>query len=209
MYDFRKILENIKSFTNPVVQPVKETIQDFDLSSLTERVKPFMQALYKAKQFGTGLAKGVSELATSPGYLADLVTGGVRFPFNISPEQIEREKQMLTPQGKTQKIGHVIGSLSPGEFAVKPGLEKAGVPAGLAFGIGLGIDILTPGPGEVKQVKGIFKGLSGLSTKLLEKFRGMADNITEQEFSTVLNRAKKEGIRQADEQLITSSLVRE
>ena len=54
-----------------------------------------------------------------------------------------------------------------------------------------------------------FKGLKNLSTKLLEKFRGMPENITEQQFNEVLNKAKKEGIRQADEQTIMSSLVKE
>ena len=44
----------------------------------------------------------------------------------------------------------------------------------------------------------IFKGLKSLSTKLLEKFRGMPENITEQEFKTVLNKVEKEGIRKAD-----------
>jgi len=61
--------------------------------------------------------------------------------------------------------------------------------------------------GIIKQESGkfkkpIFKGLKNLSTKLLEKFRGMPDEITEQEFRTVLNRAEKEGIRQADRDLI-------
>ena len=50
---------------------------------------------------------------------------------------------------------------------------------------------------------------SDLSTKLLEEFRGMPEQITEQQFREVLNRAKKKGIKQADEQIITSSLVRE
>lgn len=48
----------------------------------------------------------------------------------------------------------------------------------------------------------VFKGLEGLSTKLLEKFRGMPEEITSQQFNEVLNKAKKEGVRQADESLI-------
>jgi len=55
----------------------------------------------------------------------------------------------------------------------------------------------------------IFQGLKNLSTKLLEKFRGMPEQITEQQFAEILNRTKKEGIKLADESLITKSLVKE
>src|SRR3990167_9530242 len=48
----------------------------------------------------------------------------------------------------------------------------------------------------------VFSGLKNLSTKLLEKFRGMAEEITPQQFNEVLNRATKEGTRQADRDLV-------
>jgi len=57
--------------------------------------------------------------------------------------------------------------------------------------------------------RGAFKGLKNLSTKLLEKFRGMPEEITQQQFNEILNKATKEGVRQADKSLITSSLVKE
>ena len=47
-----------------------------------------------------------------------------------------------------------------------------------------------------------FKGLKNLSTKLIEKFRGMPNIISRQRFNEVLNRAKKEGLKEADENLI-------
>jgi len=40
---------------------------------------------------------------------------------------------------------------------------------------------------------GVFKGLKNLSTKLLEKFKGMPEEITPQQFNEVINKAKKEG----------------
>jgi hypothetical protein len=48
----------------------------------------------------------------------------------------------------------------------------------------------------------LFTGLKNISTKLLEKFRSMPTEITEQQFREVLNRAEKEGIRKADKDLI-------
>ena len=53
-----------------------------------------------------------------------------------------------------------------------------------------------------KETVPIFKGLQNLSTKLLEQFRGMPNEITEQQFNEVINRAAKEGIRKADLDLI-------
>ena len=50
----------------------------------------------------------------------------------------------------------------------------------------------------------IFQGLSNLSTKLLEKFKGMLNEITEQQFREVLNRVEKEGIKKVEKDLIVS-----
>src|SRR3990167_5399049 len=47
-----------------------------------------------------------------------------------------------------------------------------------------------------------FQGLKNLSTKLLEKFKGMPNEITPQQFNEVINRATKEGIRKADLDLV-------
>src|SRR3990167_1296644 len=147
--------------------------------------------------------------------------------FTLTPERQNRIDELLTMSGQSNtsqrsldfnkedvgKTNPAMALFNPGETFIEPGLKKLGVPGGLAFGIGLGTDIIAPGPGEIttpiKSIKGTFKGLKGLSTKLLEKFRGMSDNITEQEFNTVLNRTRKEGLKQADEQIVQSSLVKE
>ena len=110
----------------------------------------------KLQDFGTGLLKGVGELSTTPGYLADLMTGK-GFESNLTPQQVESDKKALAPTNLTQRIGHTIGSVSPGMEAITPGLKKAGVPGGLAFGIGLGVDVLTPGPGELGKVDDLVK----------------------------------------------------
>ena len=54
-----------------------------------------------------------------------------------------------------------------------------------------------------------FQGLKNLSTKLLEKFRGMPEEITPQQFNEVINRAKKEGIRKADLDMIKEAAERQ
>ena len=43
--------------------------------------------------------------------------------------------------------------INPGESYLEPALEKRGVSPKLAFAIGLGVDILAPGPGEFKRLK--------------------------------------------------------
>ena len=50
-----------------------------------------------------------------------------------------------------------------------------------------------------------FQGLKGLSTKLLEKFKGMPEEITPQQFNEVINKATKEGIKQVDLNMIKES----
>ena len=54
-----------------------------------------------------------------------------------------------------------------------------------------------------------FKGLQNLSTKLLEKFKGMPDEITPQQFKEVINRATKEGIKKADLDLVNEMAGRQ
>ena len=56
---------------------------------------------------------------------------------------------------------------------------------------------------KVVPIAKTFGGLKNLSTKLLEKFRGMPEEITPQQFNEVLNKASKEGIREVDRNLIT------
>ena len=67
-----------------------------------------------------------------------------------------------------------------------------------------GLDVI--GKQMLKNIKGevpkVFQGLKILSTKLLEKFRGMPEEITKQQFKEVLNKASKEGVKQADKNLI-------
>src|SRR3990167_5616203 len=106
---------------------------------------------------GTGLAKGVGELATGVGYLADQVPGYKGSEYALTPEKIALQKQQLMPQGKAQKVGFGIGSLSPGMEFATPALRKVGVPSPLAFGIGLGVDVLTPGGGELGKVDDLTK----------------------------------------------------
>ena len=60
----------------------------------------------------------------------------------------------------------------------------------------------------VPQTKKLFQGLKDTSTKLLEKFKGMPEEITDQQFKEIVNTTKKEGLKKVDEDIIMSSLVR-
>src|SRR3990167_8631355 len=55
----------------------------------------------------------------------------------------------------------------------------------------------------------LFSGLRGLSTKLLESFRGLPEEITQQQFNEVVNRATKKGIRKADLDLVREAMERQ
>lgn len=74
-----------------------------------------------------------SGLSQQPGFIKPVVTLPIA---KIKPEE-----------EKGAKIARTV--LGPGSEIVTPELKKRGVPYPLAFGVGLGIDILTPGPGEV------------------------------------------------------------
>src|SRR3990167_3980032 len=78
--------------------------------------------------------------------------------------------------GAKKTAGKTLEVLNPGQSYIQPRLEKSTVPFAkeLAPAIGLGIDILAPGPGELAR----FKNLKGLSTKLLGKFEGEPEVIS-------------------------------
>ena len=147
----------------------------------------------KLQDFGIGLLKGAGELSTTPGYLADLMTGK-GFESDLTSDKINQQKTALAPTNLTQRIGHTIGSLSPGMEAIRPGLEKVGVPGGLAFGIGLGVDVVTPGPGETK----VFKGFQDLTTKVLDRLKGKT-TVSKQFISDLTNMPE---LKQAERDLI-------
>ena len=114
----------------------------------------------------------------------------------------------LTPQGDFQKslygTDKPITFRSVGEETLPKGSVLA--PAAGAF---FGVADLIPGGGAAKSGKALvpaaqktFKGLANLSTKLIERFKGMLEEITPQQFNEVVNKAKKEGLRKADTDLI-------
>ena len=207
------------SFLSGFVQNIKQGIGSLTDSEIDKEETPGKSVLsYISKtartveNLGKGLVRGVGELATAPGYLADTITGG-RFESNITPEQISSQKQQLAPIGRAQKVGHVVGSISPGIEAITPALEKTGVPSGLAFGVGLGIDVLTPGPGELKGsnvVKNvvkegrptIFEGFKDLSLKSLEWLRGKS--ITSKQ--EILDFANRPELKQVEKDLIKNTV---
>ena len=82
-------------------------------------------------------------------------------------------------------------------------------------GIRIGSKIVDPTftgtlePVKKALVKNTFKGLSGLSTKLIEKFRGLPNEITPQQFNEVINKAQKEGIKKVDLDMVREAAERQ
>jgi len=60
-----------------------------------------------------------------------------------------------------------------------------------------------------ETVPAVFQGLKGLSTRLLEKFKGLPNEITQQQFNEVINKAQKEGIKKADLDLVKEMMERQ
>jgi len=59
-----------------------------------------------------------------------------------------------------------------------------------------------------KPIEKLFKGLPNLSTKLLEEFKGLPEKIKSGRFEEIINLAKKKGIKQVDEDIVRSSIVK-
>lgn len=98
--------------------------------------------------------------------------------------------------GKTQKVLQLLGQKSnAAATATKEATKRVfGKPRG-----GLSIE-------DVNKVSpSIFKGLPVTTTKLMEKFKGMPENITPQQFNEVINKAQKEGIKKVDLDMIRGS----
>ncbi|MDP2696141.1 MAG: hypothetical protein Q8O87_02720 [bacterium] len=103
-----------------------------------------------------------------------------------------------TPGGEAEKSKRLLGLGGKGKKVDKALTEATSISKAKASGQSY----------EAKALDKTFQGLPNLSTKLLEKFRGMPEEITPQQFNEVINKATKEGIRKADLELVNNSLVR-
>jgi hypothetical protein len=63
--------------------------------------------------------------------------------------------------------------------------------------------------GSIKSKPNTFTPPKDLSTKLLEKFRGLPEEITPQQFNEVINRAQKEGIKKVDLDMVREAAERQ
>ena len=105
----------------------------------------------------------------------------------IHPERAFQE--VASPGGGERFQQKLLGNIGPGGMGIVGGVKKVA-------------------PQAVKEVApSIFKGLKNTSTKLLESFRGMADNIKVGQFEEIINKAKKSGIKEIDEKIIRNSAV--
>jgi TusA-related sulfurtransferase len=114
----------------------------------------------------------------------------VNFIQSKVPQQITENKYYKAPTEESkQKVNKVLKAAAElGKVAaynpimnpsmiVEPKLKELGVPSSLAFAIGLGLDVIAPGPGEIskatKKVKEgaelLAKGTSKISKEVMEK----------------------------------------
>lgn len=100
---------------------------------------------------------------------------------------------VMNAQQKTYSLANKI--LNPGQTYVEPYLKNKGIGSGVAFGIGLGLDILAPGPGELER------GLD-LTTKTLNKLEGRT-SVSKQFISDLTN---SPDLKQAERDIIRKTL---
>ena len=138
---------------------------------------------------------------------------GTQTPFEWNREQTSRLGQYEVPfLPKTSALRYLPGQLA--EQSAKLIIPQSEAEAALQFApLGMvakplaktpiGKKAIEIGTKKVSEVApSIFKGIANLSTKLLEKFSGMPNEITQQQFNEVVNKATKEGIRKVDLDLI-------
>lgn len=208
---FSQVLSPIKKLVEPLFIPI-EQISNPPPSSLA----------FKAQQAGQEIQQKIGQPLVSAFNTAQKATvGGVM----AGMDAIDK----IYGQGVSGLLGidtKVTGTTPSERYQSIPGLTqmvdeklkstalKYGASEGFAKGLGvtgaLVAGMLEPMPGPKGRMPGpkgkamskTFQGLPDVSTKLLEKFRGMPEQITEQQFNEVINRSMKEGIRKADLDLV-------
>ena len=178
----------------PKLSEIKTYLRDIDFDESTHSLLPPL-----GKLPGTKLEE--RPLSAARGKL-----GQVRRLFAPTrPEVIEdiqeEKQQTLLPQIARQEAIKREGRMGLVRFGDEgPLVDPLGFLGGLRRVGAEGVQKVTPK---------VFGGLKNLSTKLLEKFKGMPEEITPQQFNEVINKAQKEGIRKADLDLIKEAAERQ
>ena len=118
----------------------------------------------------------------------------------------QKEEQKPRPILSSQNLSQIKSIFTPSEQTKR--LTEIGEKSRfIQFAIGANGPLKVGGP-ATKAAVPIFKGLKNLSTKLLEKFRGLPNEIKPGRFEEIVNLAKKGGIKEVDETLVRSSVVK-
>lgn len=123
--------------------------------------------LHTAKDFGIGVVKGIGNLENrTAGALADKILPPIKnnphgvLKTNATPFEIT--KQQMTPNGRTQKVGNVVGEYvlpaAAGATTVGAGLTAAGVPVAdlVGGGAGFGKNLLSKGKGLIGKALAVY-----------------------------------------------------
>ena len=146
-----------------------------------------------------------------------LTTLGQRLGFlDDKAPNIFEQTQQIPIESQPRQVSTGIEEFLPGIKAIRESIEQKSLDPFKAHLTTLGrpaqtaeeIESLAFNMGLTAPIK-TFGGLKNLSTKLLEKFKGMPDEITPQQFNEVINKATKEGIRKADLDLIKEMAERQ
>src|SRR3990167_2246650 len=219
------LLEKLKN-----LKPTKDLayyIRSGERPSLTDR---FNQKNYQQIGEDEELKTDISELKTQGKSLEDILSAidetdvdkekAKQIAYKFFEQEI-RTPKMPTPiqpsaedkeaigkfMGGAKKLGKAIPGFAKEQFQKSQRAYEELTPE---FG-GRKVDVMGfAAPLKVgQQAQRLFKGLKNISTKLLEKFRGMPEEITPQQFNEVINKAQKEGIRKADLDLIKEMAERQ
>src|SRR3990167_6701953 len=174
--------------------PIEKVFKGIDLHpEVTNKVeaKRIAEEHYKSFQENPflGLVKAGKELISE-------------VPKNLETLGKLNEKSLAWQDEQLQKLG----------IPTKKEMQKGMTPEQIATSemlINSTLGTLSAPKAVTSAAPKVFQGLKGLSTKLLEKFKGMPKEITPQQFNEVVNRTMKEGVRKADLDLVKEMAERQ
>src|SRR3990167_4785982 len=178
----------------PKLSEIKTYLRDIDFDESTHSLLPPL-----GKLPGTKLEE--RPLSAARGKLGQVR----RFFAPTRPEvikDIEQERgQTLLPEFARQEAIKREGQMGLVRFSDEgPLVDPTGFLGGLKR---VGVR------GVQKVAPPVFKGLKNLSTKLLEKFRGMPEKIKLGRVEEIINLTKKQGLRPVEEEMFRKSIVKE
>lgn len=126
----------------------------------------------------------------------------------VAQQLFSRETAQQIPKtilGAVQSFGPATEEEARQQFQVKIGKDMYLDPTGAVGSIeDISGRAISKGLASISKAKtakepsSIFQGLKTTTTKLLQKFRGLPNEITPQQFNEVINKAQKEGIKKVD-----------